>query len=1354
FRPEPLYVHMGDEMVLSASDIFSKVKDTLQYEVTYSLSSDQSKVKDINYSHRLIRYGRDTLIINVHSQKCHFDSTLIYSSIFVAPAVDLNIHAKNEDLYAGDTNTYTINIDSSLNLPYEWTVDDSSTNSNVSNKPVFQHAYKNSGAYAVNFRYKNETDSFLSRFPYDYFSSTYDQVVLDDEMELISTPEPIPPAYNYVANQKWLWAFLFLIISCLIALIYIWYKKRKAIQKNQNEKAIENKTNGDQPPFQIPFRNKEENITPLKSLQILSEELKKTTDSELKTLDIKRTILRTIKNNEFISPFFKKKKVHKEYLFLVDHSYANSQQFYLFSYLLRFFLKNSIRLDFYYYYQVPDKFYQRENDTGLSVHQLKDIHYNANLIFITDGRSLLEYNKPEVKKNLFDNFSFWQNRILISTIPFNDWGSNERILSSLFKLIPADITGLLDIVKLLNEETVIPDIFSQNKYATYDSKYVEFNSRDELIKYLDDDEDLFQWLCALAVYPKINWNVTLEIGKTVLKDTNKINYETLLKFSRIKWMAEGKFSSEARLMLLKNLSVDNEIKARTVLLGMLDEIKLDESASSFEEKLVNKYINSFILYGNNPDKYENDEKIKNYAKNFLVLYEQGKFPDIPFRIYIEKNEKEDDRWNTPVQINNKNVSIREYLKNDKEEKLNKFSRSFWITSFLLVTLVSFTAFLYFKKNLIVNSPANKIFHLVTQNTVLPDSSAIYFISNLCLKEAMGNSSASLGIEAGDSIIIRKLGPDTIHFFDNKRGSTDSIKVIDTLRIPIPKSFLKSQSDSLRISLMFNSGTIKTTLLFKFGYNYHLELLGRSCRDLYVNYHPGYRDDTIKMKRQLLKWGYHSYLYNDNLRTAFANYIVFGSHLSQQDKYEITSKLLKAGFPLRSIDDQTEKNISGYEYEIEINGDRSLDNAPVITEDSLKCLFLGQCKTNTQQQIVHIYYNPQNLQSKVKEFIRSLNSDYNVSVTYNSDVKASSVTYFTNRQITPAKNLALQASSFFNQQIFSSSITELATSVGVTGQNAKVFSRLHSDSILLYLKEGEINCKDIISFKSSNGLLGYKDVNENVIIKPQYDVVTKFTDYCEAMVYAKRYYKLIINTNGRVTEKPVFNMSAVPLVVFGIDNSQKLTNQIEAMGLKVTNTQDKFSTPVSGNELQYFYDDQETMAQQINKDIVLGILRIKAKVVKRNPNQGDWAFHFNLQMADNNLNNQDPSNITTTFNIDTVYFMYDKTVIRPEDENKLEKVLLYLKYNENDKLDISGRSDCSSSSKYSLILSQDKAASVLMWFMQHGVSASRLISRGWGESDPIVKCNCDLPPEKGGCTKEQKAKQNSAILTIIKPQSKR
>ena len=120
---------------------------------------------------------------------------------------------------------------------------------------------------------------------------------------------------------------------------------------------------------------------------------------------------------------------------------------------------------------------------------------------------------------------------------------------------------------------------------------------------------MFQWLCAICVYPRIKWEVLVEIGKAILDKygaPEKLNYSNLLKLCRITWMQQGVFPQMTRLELLKQLTIENELCARERLLHMLNYSTSIYGANGCffeEEKKRQQITNQFILHANNNAHY-------------------------------------------------------------------------------------------------------------------------------------------------------------------------------------------------------------------------------------------------------------------------------------------------------------------------------------------------------------------------------------------------------------------------------------------------------------------------------------------------------------------------------------------------------------------------------------------------------------------------------------------------------------------------------------------------------------------------------------------------------------------------------
>jgi outer membrane protein OmpA-like peptidoglycan-associated protein len=86
----------------------------------------------------------------------------------------------------------------------------------------------------------------------------------------------------------------------------------------------------------------------------------------------------------------------------------------------------------------------------------------------------------------------------------------------------------------------------------------------------------------------------------------------------------------------------------------------------------------------------------------------------------------------------------------------------------------------------------------------------------------------------------------------------------------------------------------------------------------------------------------------------------------------------------------------------------------------------------------------------------------------------------------------------------------------------------------------------------------------------------------------------------------------------------------------------------------------------------------------------------------------------------VLFDFDKYNLRPEAADSLRKVGEVTKSYGNSPVLIEGHTDSKGSPPYNMKLSENRAAAVKSWLVENaGVAASRITTRGWGETKPIA-----------------------------------
>jgi outer membrane protein OmpA-like peptidoglycan-associated protein/tetratricopeptide (TPR) repeat protein len=123
-------------------------------------------------------------------------------------------------------------------------------------------------------------------------------------------------------------------------------------------------------------------------------------------------------------------------------------------------------------------------------------------------------------------------------------------------------------------------------------------------------------------------------------------------------------------------------------------------------------------------------------------------------------------------------------------------------------------------------------------------------------------------------------------------------------------------------------------------------------------------------------------------------------------------------------------------------------------------------------------------------------------------------------------------------------------------------------------------------------------------------------------------------------------------------------------------------------------------------------------------------------------------LAKAFNIKMIYFDLDKSFIRPDAALELSKILDVMEQYPTMELDVRSHTDCRQTMKYNEALSDKRAKSTIAWLVSKGINASRLIGRGYGESQLINNCPCE-PTNESTCTEEQHQENRRSEFIITK-----
>ncbi|MBV6439095.1 MAG: TIR domain-containing protein [Haliscomenobacteraceae bacterium CHB4] len=360
---------------------------------------------------------------------------------------------------------------------------------------------------------------------------------------------------------------LFVALAGLLIIIigwrYYWIRNRKIAV--QQERTDQGDTFWD---FHLPHRL----ISFGNEFKLLAIRLRERVPGKVTHLDVPGTVKKTAKANGFLSLQYRMGVELPTCLMLIDLSNDNNHRAALFDAFYRCLNDIEVPVVRYFYRGVPRNLWNEDHPQGVSLETLAERYSDSRLFLLGDGWRLLNQQtyKPDANSKAF---SSWEDRVLITPIPFPLWTSRERNLESLFVIAPFTNEGLKIIEKHLNPEDPFdwelqrPDYW-QEEAILFDEKELP----DSLRPYFHDPA-MFEWLAALSFYPELNWNLTLFLGDLLSKKHGKalLTFDNLRQLSRIHWFYNGFIPADAREKLYKVLESENAKTIHARIAGLLQE---------------------------------------------------------------------------------------------------------------------------------------------------------------------------------------------------------------------------------------------------------------------------------------------------------------------------------------------------------------------------------------------------------------------------------------------------------------------------------------------------------------------------------------------------------------------------------------------------------------------------------------------------------------------------------------------------------------------------------------------------------------------------------------------------------------
>jgi Ricin-type beta-trefoil lectin domain/WD domain, G-beta repeat len=305
--------------------------------------------------------------------------------------------------------------------------------------------------------------------------------------------------------------------------------------------------------------------------------------------DAEASALATARRVGFFTPVFRDRLEVPVYLALIDRAGFRDQRALMVDLLLDRLQAGGVDFDRYDFDRDPRRAALRgASEVRRDLQELAGQYPGHRLAIFADGAGFADPATGRLAPWV-ELLAAWPQRTLLTPVPVCDWGRRELDLAAAgFAVLPASAPGIERLADALQGEkgTVprplaaawqppYPDLLAARPHRFLERHAPERRSLDglcaELAFYLGPDG--YRWLRALAVYPELDWYLTLYLGLLLRRGDGRavLDEATLTALTRLPWLRHGSMPDWLRLRLLCDLSADDEKAVRDWLRQLLQQ---------------------------------------------------------------------------------------------------------------------------------------------------------------------------------------------------------------------------------------------------------------------------------------------------------------------------------------------------------------------------------------------------------------------------------------------------------------------------------------------------------------------------------------------------------------------------------------------------------------------------------------------------------------------------------------------------------------------------------------------------------------------------------------------------------------
>ncbi len=338
----------------------------------------------------------------------------------------------------------------------------------------------------------------------------------------------------------------------------------------------------------------------------ISQQLATRTSTRTGRIDVAGTIRAAIADGTgMIRPVYEEATRAPEYLVLIERRSAGDQEARRHRELVRQ-LEGLLHFNVFYFRTEPSILEPDGGGKPIAIERLRSSHAGQRLLVIGSGIGFLDPVDFEPLPAA-QVLTHWDYRALLTPVPLAEWGREEFELARQLNMpvgraTVEGLTGLSELLGLegnLSRDSVephgdalarpLPEVFRLRPqrllYDTPPTDLPEEQVLQDLRNFLDPAS--FDWLCALAVYPAVQWDLTIYLGvalpETAGGDPARAplyNEARIAALTQLPWLREGMMPNWLRRALMREMPPKRSKEVRRALAAVLEQAREQDGAFS------------------------------------------------------------------------------------------------------------------------------------------------------------------------------------------------------------------------------------------------------------------------------------------------------------------------------------------------------------------------------------------------------------------------------------------------------------------------------------------------------------------------------------------------------------------------------------------------------------------------------------------------------------------------------------------------------------------------------------------------------------------------------------------------------